>query len=595
MKISYNWLQTYFKDKLPAPSKVAEAFTFGAFEIENVESVGNVAGAGIDSVLDLKVLPDRACYALSHRGAAYELSAITGQKSTVDFAGTEFDVEKITLDEVVSVIIEDKKLCQGYLARRINNVTVESSPLWLGERLGAVGQRAINNIVDATNYVMLDIGQPLHAFDADKIKGGIHVRLAKDDETIELLPEKGGLILSRNVTLLNTDLIIADDQGPIAIAGVKGGLRAGVTASTKNLIIESANFEPVSVRRTSTRLALRNEASKRFENGLAIELAKRAIEEVSMIIKNMCPGALIGPVDDKSVKPKKPKTISVSAEFISDRLDATLKESELEDIFARLQIGFQKKTKSYVLNVPLLRLDLNLPEDIVEEVGRIYGYDKIAPAIPQKVSTAPAVNQLAYWTEKIKDVLYKHGFSEVQTYSLVAKSQTEAPDPVEIQNPLASDKNFLRDNLHGGLLKALEQNGKNAALLGTDEIKIFEVGTVFDQSGERLSLGIGAFIAKNIKKKDQETALILDKVVQAISKAIGVDVRVHKTATEAGQINEINLSEIISTLKKAKDWDIKCFGGETKYVPFSVFPTAARIIGLRISETLIACGLMAAV
>ena len=277
MIVSYNWLQKYFKDALPDTQKVADAFTFGAFEIEGVEKVQG------DTAFDLKVLPDRACYALSHRGVAYELSAILGQKSSAGFVGSDVAREPIDCDKKVSVTVEDAKLCPRYCARYIAGVDVGTSPDWLRLDLENVGQRSINTIVDATNYVMLDMGQPLHAFDADKVQGGIVVRLAKAGETIELLPEKNSPNTSRVVNLEVNDLVIADDAGPIAIAGVKGGLRASVTNATKNIILESANFNAVSVRKTSTRLALRNDASKRFENNLSVEFAGFAIEELSLI------------------------------------------------------------------------------------------------------------------------------------------------------------------------------------------------------------------------------------------------------------------------------------------------------------------------
>lgn len=562
MIVSYKWLQTYFKDALPAPDKVAEAFTFGAFEVEGMEEVAG------DKAIDLKVLPDRACYALSHRGVAYELAAIIGLKSAAtseDLAGDEAVVDA---EEIVSVTVADQNLCRRYCARYIKNIKVEASPASLKEKLEAVGQRSINTIVDATNFVMLDMGQPLHAFDADKIKGGIVVRLAKAGEVVELLPEKGGTV-SRNIELMETDLVIADDNGPIAIAGVKGGMRTAVTESTKNLIIESANFDAVSVRKTSTRLALRNDASKRFENNLSVDFAPQAMEEVSALIKKLCSSASIGEVTDVFAGEAKKVVINISSDFISARLGVNLSASELEDIFERLQIGFEKKENAYALAVPSARLDLNIPEDIVEEVGRIYGYEKISPTIFQKVSTAIPVNHFAYWTEKIKDVLFGLGFSEVQTSSFATAGE------VEIQNPMASDKSFVRNVLTPNLSKALEENSKNAGLFGTDEIKIFEIGSVFG-GGEHVSLGIGVQIVKNIKKKDQATAEIVSKAFDAISEVVGKKIEVKLT----GAVGEINLSEIIPTLAAPAVWDIKSFSGETKYAPFSIYPFMVRDVAV---------------
>ena len=570
MIVSYKWLQTYFKDALPAPSKVADAFTFGAFEVEGVEEMVG------DTAIDLKVLPDRACYALSHRGVAYELSAITGQKSSASFDGAVANEHKVAVDnqEKVSVTVEDKILCRRYATRYIKNVSVGASPEWLRSMLESVGQRSINTIVDATNFVMLDMGQPLHAFDADNVQGGIVVRLAKAGEVIELLPEKGVVGTSRNIALQETDLVIADDAGPIAIAGVKGGLRAAVTDTTKNLIIESANFDPTSVRKTSTRLNLRNDASKRFENNLPVDLAGWAIEEVSALINKLSDGVSVGVVTDVFSQSAKKVVINVSTNFISAKLGIKIPTEKIEEILSSLQISCEKNGDEYVLTIPSARLDLNIPEDIVEEVGRIYGYDKVAPAIPQKIATNAPVDQFAYWTEKIKDVLFGLGFSEVQTSSFALKGD------VEIQNPLASDKKFLRTFLYENILKSLEQNAKNAALLGTEEIKIFEIGTVFGADGEHFNIAIGVNVLKNTKKKDQIIAELINNAFNAISEVIGSKIQITKPLGQANPIVEMQLSDIISKLSTSVNWDIKNFSGETKYKPFSAYPFMVRDVAV---------------
>ena len=567
MIVSHKWLQKYFKDTLPTAEKVADFFTFGAFEVEGIEEVAG------DTAIDLKVLPDRACYALSHRGIAYELSAITGQKSIINFAKPEIVKAEVAIDEKVLVNVENKDLCARYCARYIKNISVTQSSE-LKNLLEAVGQRSINTIVDATNFVMLDIGQPLHAFDADKVQGGIVVRLAKAGESIELLPEKGSTAASRKVDLQESDLVIADNVGPIAIAGVKGGLRAAVTDTTKNLIIESANFDAVSVRKTSTRLNLRNDASKRFENNLSVDLAGEAIEEVSVLIKKLCGTAVIGPVTDVFSKPANQSVISVSPDFISTRLGVVITSAQMEEIFSKLQFGFEKKADVYILNIPSVRLDLNIAEDIVEEVGRIYGYDKITPALPQKVSVSIPINQTAYWIEKVKDVLFGLGFSEVQTSSFSTVGE------IEIQNPLASDKKFVRPMLYENISKALEQNSKNAALFGLDEIKIFEVGTTFTGSGEKVSLCVGVSVVKNMKKKDQYIADTINKVFVEISQAVGMMIKITKPLNQQDPIVDVFLSDFIPKFKTPTAWDIKSCDGSIKYKPFSIYPFMVRDVAV---------------
>ena len=236
MKVSYNWLQSYFDKKLLAPDKLAELLSAHAFEVEGMEK------APADTTLDIKVLPDRAHYALSHKGIAGEVAAIT---KTALKAPISPKIAITASVPKVAVNASDAKICPRYMARRIDGVHTAESPKWLRDYLEAIGQRSINSVVDSTNIVMFDLGQPLHAFDADKVQGAITVRKAKAGESIELLPEKttvdGEIVFKeRSFVLSESDIIIADDIGPLVIAGVKGGKRAEVSESTKSIIIEAA-------------------------------------------------------------------------------------------------------------------------------------------------------------------------------------------------------------------------------------------------------------------------------------------------------------------------------------------------------------------
>ncbi len=392
MKVSHAWLQTYFKDPLPKPEQLAELLTFHAFEIESVEG----------DILDVKVLPDRACYALSHAGIAYEISAITG--TSIDHK--EKKEISISSDKKVEVIIENPELCSRYTARYIEHISVGESPQWLKDRLESVGARVINNIVDATNFVMLDIGQPLHAFDADKVKGTITVRLAKKGENIELLPEKvpGSPDKQRIIELKETDLVISDEEGPIALAGVKGGLRASVTESTKNIILESATFDASSVRKTSTVYGLRNDSSKRFENGVPAERALHAQHAVTAHILATNESSKAGAITDIYPKKQEQKTIEISSDYISDMLGVTLTTLDIEPLLTRLQIQYARAENVFSLIIPYDRLDLTIPQDIVEEIGRIFGYEKIPATQLPETSFTPAVHKEFYYCNKIRDI-----------------------------------------------------------------------------------------------------------------------------------------------------------------------------------------------
>ncbi len=565
MKVSHSWLQTYFKEKIPSAEKLAELFTFHAFEVEDVAHVGE------DAVIDVKILPDRAHYALSHLGIAREIAAITG----LTLKHKEIlDVESVVQKDL-TILIVNTDMCRRYVGRRVGAVSVGDSPAWLQERLEAIGQRSINTIVDATNFVMHDIGQPLHAFDADKVAGGIVVRKAMDGEKITTLD-------GREVNLDQGMLVIADDSGPLTIAGVKGGSRAAVTAFTKNIIIESANFEPTTVRKTSTKVGIRNDSSKRFENEISPELAGIGMKEISALIHTLSPHAEFGEIVDIYPAPAKPWTVTIAPEYISSLLGLTISEQEIVAILNRLHIKTEKQNEELVLAIPYWRLDLTAPQDIAEEVGRIYGYEKI-PAAMLPPTEKQSINKTFYWIEKIKDILAERGYSEIMAYSLVGHGS------VEIQNPLASDKGFLRDRLYEGIEKALAFNSRNAALLGQEEIKIFEIGSVFTE-GEREEtyLAIGYFSTKNIKNKEKAGWELVENLVKEIGGKIGAELKGVLESSEAGIIFEMSLTKLIELLPAPEAWDIsENSAGKSqpkKYKAVSPYPFATRDIAAFVPE-----------
>ncbi|MDQ3076782.1 MAG: phenylalanine--tRNA ligase subunit beta [bacterium] len=561
MKVSHAWLQTYFKDPLPNAEQLAELLTFHTFEIESIEG----------DILDIKVLPDRACYALSHKGIAYEVSAITGmlidQKEKREVA--------LSSDKKIDVTIENSELCHRYTARYIEGITVKESPQWLKEKLEAVGARVINNIVDATNFVMLDIGQPLHAFDADIVKGNIVVRRAKNGESIELLPEKvieqGNILLKqRSIVLKETDLVIVDDEGPIALAGVKGGLRASVSESTKNIILESATFDPSSVRKTSTVYGLRNDSSKRFENGVPAERALAAMEAVTSLIQANTESSKVGEITDIYLKKQEQKTIEISSEYISTMLGVTLTTLDIESILARLQIDYARAENVFTLIIPFDRLDLTIPQDIVEEIGRIFEYEKIPATLLPEISFTPVVNKEFFYVNKIRDTLVAQGFSEVYTYAFGPKGD------IEMEKPLAADKAFLRKDLTIGLLKSLELNIRNSDILGLDQIKIFEIGKTFSNKGEKLSLAFGI---KNIKKSKKKEIDEIKEIIQILDNQL--QTKIEYFDMNEGIIVELNLNEIIRDLPTPSlyEEDRRTVGTPT-FKPISIYPFSVRDIAI---------------
>ena len=509
MLISYNWLQRYFKKKLPTAEKVAEILTFAVFEIESVEKIEN------DFVLDVKVLPDRAHYALCHRGIARELAAAKPDLGILDTRNLQMSgVCKLKL---LKIKIENPADCRHYIGRRVENVKVQPSQQdWIKKLLAAVGQRSINNIVDAGNFVMFDMNQPLHAFDADKVKGAIQIRRAKKGEKIITLDGKE-IVLDPEI------LIIADNEGPLAIAGIKGGKKAEVTSATKNLILESANFNPTLIRKTSQKLNLQTDASKRFENDIPPAIAETAINELSALIAEIVgPETKFGELVDEYPKPLKLKVVQASPDFVAQKLGIQIPEKEIRNILAR--IG--------VVNgaIPAERMNLQIPEDLVEEIGRLYGYEKIPEKKLVVTKAEIVINKNFYWENRIRQILTKLGFSEVMASSFRSKGN------MEIEKPLASDKAFLRTELADQLVVSLKLNTLNAPLLGLKKIKIFEIGKVFPKSGEETHLALNNLT---------EAKIVLEKI---LDEKINGQVR--------GDILEINLGTLIERLPVPKTWDL---------------------------------------
>lgn len=333
MKVSHNALQKYFETPLPSAREIADVLTFGAFEIESVEKVLN------DEVIDVDVLANRSGDCLSHRGIAKELSALLDIPLSYDpLTQTR---EALVLTENIEVRIEDTELCRGYSAALLDGVSVGPSPQWLREYLETLGQRSINNVVDATNYVMLELGQPLHAFDADKlgIQEGtqcIVVRSAHQGEKItsltgdEYVLDESMLVISDGVT-----------GGALALAGIKGGKIAEVDANTKRILLESAHFNYVSVRKTSQKLKLVTDASVRFQNQPPLSLALIALNEIVEVTKKVAGGACVG-IAYSGMLPEQPYFVGVSNEEVSSLLGRECTDVDIETAFRRLHISYQK-------------------------------------------------------------------------------------------------------------------------------------------------------------------------------------------------------------------------------------------------------------
>ena len=576
MKVSRTWLNTFFEKDLPSATKLAELFTFHSFEVEGIEKVGE------SDVLDVKILPDRAHYCLSHRGVAEEIHVITGQAlkaqrdiPTAPAANPTIIAPKITFVTSPAELDAQGLFCRRYMSRRVENITVAESPEWMKAHLKEIGERSINNIVDSTNVIMFDCGQPLHAFDADQISGDIVVRAAKEGEKIVLLDGK-------EVALKALDHVIADDVGPLAIAGVKGGKRAQVTVATKNIVIESANFDPTAVRRTATRLNLRNESSRRFENEITPELAADGMELVSGLIGSLVPAAAASMSSVVDIYPARPEptVVTISRDYINTRLGTEVPVAVVDEILGRLGIvAIQSpgKIDDLTLAIPYHRIDLRIAEDIVEEIGRVYGYEKITTHLPAPQQKGVTVLPSFYVAEKIKNILVSAGFSEVNLYTLVAKGV------VETAHPLADDKAFARENLTNGMMVCLEKNALNADVLGLSAVKIFEIGRVFTPAGELTKLALGGVQVKKIKGVKSEA--LVAAAVSLLEKELGVTVAAPKIISKGiHSVTEIDLDAIVQAyvLPGSATYADLGFGkaASVMYKKFSVYPFMVRDIAV---------------
>lgn len=510
MKFSYEWLQTYFDETLPEASEIERVVGLQAFEPEGMETVDD------DTVLDFDVLPNRAHDCLCHRGLAKEIGLLCNRELTIPNPDPA-----ITNQDIVLAAIDAPDRCRRYSARVIDGVKVGPSPDWLKRRLEAIGQRSINNVVDATNYVMFDLGQPLHAFDADKVSGTITARLAQEGETINLL---GG----EERTLSMEHLVIADDEGALAVAGVKGGTKAEVGTETTRLILEAANFEPVSTRQTSRALKLQTDSSKRFENEITSTWTVPALDTAAALILDIASGdsTTVGPITDvyPAGEPA-PTTISLSMQHINQVLGVDLAVEEVTKICNKLDLQIQPESGDDVLEllVPAERLDLTIAEDIIEEIGRVYGYDNIPATLP--TTPAAVTHPATLLQHRIRNWLLERGWNEVMTYTF-----RDAGD-VEMANALASDKNFLRTNLADGFRESLEKNVKNAELFGGEAVAQFEIGSVFPGDAQETHLCLG--YASNKKKDSRDLANVLSD----INADLGLDL----AGTETGGVLEATL------------------------------------------------------
>jgi phenylalanyl-tRNA synthetase beta chain len=423
-----------------------------------------------DMIFDLEITSNRPDL-LSHLGVAREVAAIFEVELRVP-ASYRSTKPKLA---ALAVSIEDNSICQRFVSRLLEDVKVGPSPAWLTERLQSVGLRPINNVVDITNFVMLETGQPMHAFDFDRLEEGrLLARRARDGEQILCLDGKLRRLSSETV-------VVADGERPQAIAGVIGGEESAVGSGTKRVMLEAATWEPRLVRAASRAFGLRTEASTRFEKGLSPALSASGIERAVQLLNEVA-NARPAAAADVYPQPRQLAPIAISAERLEGILGVTVPIQEAVSILRRLDFDAEQKGGQLRATPPDFRLDCRIAEDLAEEVGRIYGYDRIPSTLPGRRTPITDIFEGQDIEDAVKDVLVGAGFDEAVTFSAVRPELASIPSilgapsrPVPIRNPLLEGREALRVSLLPGLMEVLQRNARQDMPNGN----LFQIGTVF--------------------------------------------------------------------------------------------------------------------
>ena len=431
-----------------------------------------------DTIIDFELTPNRPdC--LGIYGVAREVSAVTGSKlKNVQL----YNKNSNNISDNLEIDIESKDLCKRYMGVVIDGVEITDSPEWLKSALISIGENPINNIVDITNYVMFELGQPLHAFDYKKINNNkIVVRNAKKGERLITLDEE-------NRELNEDMLVIADSDFPVALAGIKGGKESGIQSDTSKIVLESACFEGGNNRKTANHFDLKSQATLRFEKNLKPELCEVAFNRAIHLILEVCGGKISSEIVDTGFD-KEDKAIEISLSKINSLLGFHFEAKSVDQIFTRLNFEYEKSDKnkdvSYKVRLPFWRPDINIPEDLIEEISRIEGYDTI-PATPLS-GTIPEwkPNNYLEFLDDIIDLSSSLGFNEVINYSADSLknlkyfcSEMNEDEFIKILNPMSSEVEYMKPTLKSGMIKTLSLNSRNL----NKNINLFEVGTTFKKS-----------------------------------------------------------------------------------------------------------------
>src|SRR3989344_5705697 len=467
MKFSYKTLERLLHE-LPPIEIVAEKITAHLFEIESCEN----------GVLDVKILPNRYSDAACYRGLTREITAIC----KLLYKEPKLAAPKAAHKNKIQPAIELPTLCRRLIACRVEGISLGSAPIWMKEALETYGIRSINGLVDITNYVTIETGQPLHAFDVDKMEGNeLVARQAHEGEIVTTLDGK-------EIKLNPSALVLSDARNALDIAGIKGGTRAEITAKTKNIDLTAGNFDGTLIYKTAKRVGITTDASIRFSHNISPTLAERGMLRALELILEIC-GGKASTICDAYPKPIKPAVILFDIQRFNMLTGFTFTEADCLLSLKRLGFGISGKK----ITPPIERTDITRFEDLVEEITRFTGYADLPATLPHVTVMAVPLEPMRALKDSVQNILTSFGFSEILTHSF-------APDgEVALENPLAPEQSYLRADLAKGVLDAVALNLKSFG-----SVAIFEIGSVFHKKAthepaEEIYCGI-MFANKNIKE-----------------------------------------------------------------------------------------------
>lgn len=598
MKISLNWLKEYVSFKVN-PEVLAHKLTMAGLEVEKIAPIGK------DTVFEFEITPNRPD-SLSFLGIGREVSAVLNTTLKIP------PHKKLkSPKEKVPVVVSARNGCRRYFAMVIKDVKVGESPPWLKTYLRAVGLRSINNIVDITNFVLMETGQPLHAFDYDQLIGGrIIVRWAAPEESIVAIDEK-------EYKLDASILVIADDQRPVAIAGIMGGKESEVSLRTKNILLESAYFDSLVIRRTARTLGLCSDSSYRFERGVDFDSVGSWAQRAICLIQEMAGGTLSASNDIFTGQKKTAAVkIKLSVAEINKLLGSSVNFGRCKTILSKLGFKVTSATKDFLaVEVPSFRRDIKTKVDIIEEIARVIGYDNLPVSLPMVRMSDIEDSKSRTVRERISDTLVGQGLNEVISLTMISRKVLhscglDSSGVVAVQNPLSAEQELMRPSLLPSLLSVVLANVNK----GQKDLRLFETGKIYLPAGEREVLGM-VMMGRQHRDwrkslKDEVDFYDIKGVLERVLERLKIKDYLFKPSPEAmfepGQGVSLFIDgQAISQLGKVSDdilaqWDIKkaklyyaevdlaqlyaravSFG---RYQPISEYPAITRDISLAVKQ-----------